>query len=244
MITTTKILSLLFILPLVLAPALATAAFEDGKEQQEIQAEELASARETLKQFASALDEAQFLAADYRQVRETFLFGTPIVSKGRMRLRREPACIRMDVREPKVAIIRSDATSHLTWHEGKPRAERLVFESNETAVTLVRLLTGDVAELEKAFAIRSFSSEKGVSRIGLVPIEKELAKQLKRLDLEIDAKSSLPLALEHQNKDGEEVRIELTNTVASKELKDAARVFDSPLPEGVRVVTRRIEKKD
>jgi len=244
MITTTRLLSLLFILPLALAPALATPAFEDEPKQAEIQAEELAKARKTLKQFASTLDEAKFLAADYRQVRETFLFGTPIISKGHMRLRREPACIRMDVREPKVAIIRSDATSHLTWHEGKPRAERLIFESNETAVTLVRLLTGDVAELEKVFAIRSFSSKEGISSIGLVPIEKELAKQLERLDLQLDAKTSLPLAIEHQNTDGEEVRIELTKTVVSGELADAARIFDSPLPESIRIVTRRIEKKE
>ena len=244
MITTTRLLSLLFILPITFAPALATTALDDESKQAEIQAEELASARKTLKQFASALDEANFLAADYRQVRETFLFGTPIVSKGRMRLRREPACIRMDVREPKVAIIRSDATSHLTWHEGKPRAERLVFESNETAVTLVRLLTGNVAELEKIFEIKSYSTEEGVSKIGLVPIEKELAKQLKRLDLQIDAKTSLPLAVEHQNRDGEEVRIELSSTVVSKELPDAARIFDSPLPKGIKIVTRRIEKTE
>ncbi len=211
-------------------------------EQNETTKPDLVAARATLAAFSAKLSDAKFIAADYRQIRETFLFGTPIISKGRIQLRREPACLRMDVREPKAAIIRSDATSHLTWHAGKERAERLEFKRNETAVTLVRLLTGEVKDLEKLFEIRSYSSIDGVSEIGLVPLDKQVAEQLTRLALSIDAKTALPIAVEYENLDGEKVRIELTSPVLMKELKDARRIFEKPLPEHIKIVTRRIDK--
>jgi hypothetical protein len=224
-----------------LAPTIAAvhAQDESGEEAPEV---DLAAARETLAALAERVEGTQVLAADYRQVRETFLLGKPIVSKGRLYLRREPACLRMDVREPKRALIRSDATSHLTWYVGQPRAERLVFPENEAVGTLVRLLTGDVEDLETAFEIAAFAKDEERATLALVPRDEALRKHLARLELAISAATGLPESIEHENPEGESVRIELTEPTLAKELEDQDRLFDHPLPESVKVVTRRIER--
>jgi hypothetical protein len=198
------------------------------------------AARAALTRMADRLEDVELITAAYRQERQTFLLKKPIVSKGRLLLRREPACMLMRVEEPGRAILRSDATSHLSWPGGDRPAERFLFEEDETVATLLRCLTGDVRGLEEAFTIASYEATDELLTIGLVPKDEALRERLPRLELGLSPEEALPAAVEYDTREHETVTIRLDDVVADPDREADDAVFDDPLPDGVPIVTRRL----
>jgi len=218
--------------------------------------EDLARAREAIERVAARLEGVAELHADYRQVQESLLLDDPLVSTGRFHLRLDPGCLVLELPEPRPLVIRSDATSHRLWYPRKGRAEVFLFGRNRLTEALLACFTSDLEQLESAFAIASYSESPvlppdaegesaelhTVATVRLVPRRDDLGAVLAALVLELDLTARVPRAVVQENPEGEMVRYELSDLERVKEPDpNEPSVFDRPLPEGTRVVERRVE---
>lgn len=238
---------------LLLAAWLVTPVQEDAASSPS--EEDLSRARAAIERVAARLEGAAELHADYRQVQESLLLEEPLVSTGRFHLRLDPGCLVLELEEPRPLVIRSDATSHRLWYPRKERAEVFLFERNRLTEALLACFTSDLERVESAFAIASYSESSvpsdpegepvephTVATVRLVPRRDDLGAVLRALVLELDLTAGVPRAVVQENPEGEVVRYELSDLERVEEPDPSEpSVFDRPLPEGTRVVERRVE---
>ena len=201
-----------------------------------------AAARAAIERMAAGLEGVRILRGDYVQTQESLLLAEPIVSKGRLHIRREPGCLLLEIAEPRRVRIRSDATTHQIHHPDLGRAERWVFESNEATKALLQCFSSDARRLEQTFAIRASKSTEEAIEIAMEPRNEDVGRLLTELRLTIRTADARLVLVAHSNPEGEEVRIDVLTLELDPELDDPAALFDAPLPDGCRLMVHRVEK--
>lgn len=221
--------------------ALVVAALFFAQDPAPLEGDELRLARATVAAVAKELEEVALLHGRYEQKQESLLLAEPIVTKGRFHVRMEPRCLVLEVREPRRALVRSDATSHQVYDPAKKRAERYVFESNELAKALIACMAGDAEQLERSFVFVGAEPGDESVRLTLVPRDKRVRTVLRELRLDVRSRDHALAALAYTNAEGETVSLAFTDVVRDPEDDPDADVFDRPLPDDVELIVRRIE---
>ncbi len=234
------------LLPFLLSSVLPFAQAPD----EALQGEALEAARATVTQLAKHLEDVERLHGDFVQEQHTLLMDKPLISKGRMSLRGEPGCLLLELKEPKHVLLRSDSTSHQVWYPAEKKAERYLFESNDLAKTLLSILTVDVAQLEKAFVITGHEHGKEEDALVLRLRDESKRRVVDHLRIVIEPKQSTLNGVSFVNSDGEKTVLRLNNVryvtpESTKEERALERdVFDTPLPEDVRLIVHSVPSRD
>jgi outer membrane lipoprotein-sorting protein len=221
----------------------APASSDTPASERAIPAAELAGARAALERLAAGLEDVRLIRADYVQTQESLLLAEPLVSRGVIHLRRDPGCMRLEVREPRRAVVRSDVSSHQVWHPDMKRAERWLFESNEATRALLLCFSPDVRKAEETFAFRGFAESEESLTVRLEPRAEAVRRVLAALELEIRREDSALVRVSHANPDGEEVRIELAHVERNPEIEDLEALFSRELPDDVRLLVHEVPRE-
>lgn len=202
----------------------------------------LAEAHRLLERMAEKHRKLQVMAASFVQRVQTPLMRKPIVSRGRMLFRREPACAVFELAEPRRSICRFDATSYQVYRPGRREAERFLFTDGDLAGALVRVLAPKGAdEIEKSFRIvrAATKGEKGQLReIALEPLRKSLADFMTELTLTVASGDLTISEIRYRNRDGDRVRIQITDYAMNPRI-DPQR-FEKDLPKGTKLRVHRV----
>jgi len=211
--------------------------------------ETLEAARAALAPIAEELEDMEFLRAGFVQEQESLLLDEPIVSKGALLLRAEPATLVLEVEGDRPVRIRSDARSHLVHRVREKRAERFVFEENRVASALLACIGADLEALEESFeprAVRALEADEEADlpariEVELEPRDERVARVIADLVLVVDPEEKVVLEIRHANPDGERVRLRMKDVeVDPEDWDDPERAFRDELPEGTEVTTRRV----
>ncbi len=201
---------------------------------------ELEAARAVVESLGKRLEKVERIRADYEQRQTSLLLDEPLISRGRLHLRAEPGCLVLELSEPRAVVIRSDATSHQIYHPDLKRAERYLFESNETAKALLACFTGSVSRIEEAFVFVAIESTDATTTIDVRPRDERIRAFLARLRLTVRKSDAALVGVSYENRDGEEVSMRLSAIEFDPEVAPPD-VFDRPLPKDVRVIVHRVE---
>lgn len=199
-----------------------------------------AAARALLQDLGRALEGVETLRAAFVQTRTSPLLAEPLVSRGTLHLRREPGTILLEFSEPQRTVVRSDATSYLTWYVERKQAERFEFESNELTKAMLRCFSPSISEAEQVFEIVDYQERAGHFELALEPRDEALRRVVGRLVLGVRREDKTPVSLLQIAGDGEEVRLDLASVEKNPKLGDPAAVFDAALPGDVRLATRKV----
>ncbi|MCA8958883.1 MAG: outer membrane lipoprotein carrier protein LolA [Planctomycetes bacterium] len=132
------------LLTLVLAASLSSA--DDASPSE-------AAARAALEKLAARHATMTTMRGSFIQEIHTPLAKKPLVSRGEMFFRREPACAVFELLEPRRSTIRFDEKSYRIYRPAEERAETFVFKSDDLAGSFVRVFAPRAQEREKVFRV-------------------------------------------------------------------------------------------
>ncbi|MEM7167137.1 MAG: outer membrane lipoprotein carrier protein LolA [Planctomycetota bacterium] len=222
--------------------AASSRAFAQESDPSHAAAKEAATAKraqEVLDRLALKQQSLQTMTADFRQEVTTPLTLRPIVSKGKLSFRREPACACFTITEPRPSIVRFDADSYQVYRPREKRAERFLLEDGDLAAALVQVLAPRTTELQKSFRATATEVDGNVV-VELHPTAAEMQRYFTRLSLTVDDKKTELRAIGYRNKDGDTVEITLSDVQLDPQLD--ATTFSAALPEGTEVLVHQLKK--
>jgi hypothetical protein len=207
------------------------------------EAPDAAAANAALEAVAEHFAEAPYHALDYVQRQHSLLTTEPLVTKGRLWVRREPPVLLFHAADRTRSAIRMDGVSHQVWLRERGRAERYLFERNELAAALHACFAGDFRALDRVFELESLAplgeGEEAALRLAFVPRSKRVARAVTRLELVLRDRELVSLAF--ANREGERTELDLTRVKKQPELEDPGAFFALELPEGVTLRERKVE---
>jgi len=215
-----------------------------------LEGEALTRARASVERLAEGMRGVERLHADFVQEQHTLLLEEPLVTQGRLHLRKAPGCVVLDVAEPRPSVVRSDERSHQVYHPDRKRAERYLFESNEVAKSLLAVMTADLAAIEEAFRITGHEAGEEGRALVLRPREAQHRRRVDSLRLESGPEGRVLRSVSFVNGEGERTVLRLSKLrrvgpkSSSEERARERDVFDRPLPKDVEVVVHRVPRGD
>ncbi len=203
---------------------------------------ELAQARAAIRALGERHRELQTLACDYEQLRSSALLVEPLRSAGKLRWRREPACLMFEVKEPSVARLRLDERRYEVLRPERKQLERFAFAGPELPRALLHAFAPDLTQIEQRMQIRGVARtgpEQSWLRIRFAPTDDALQDVLSSLSIEVDPRDATLRAIAYTDAQGDEVELQLREIVRDPELREDAfelraepgtRVLEHPAP--------------
>jgi hypothetical protein len=226
----------------MVAPVLVLIALSFAPLRAQESAPDLTAARTAIERLAKTMEKVERIRAHYVQYQESLLLAEPLVSKGTLHLRAEPACLLLELAEPRPVIVRSDPKSHQMYWPTEKLAERWLFRSNELARALLRCFSADIRAVEEIFEIRAFTPGEKTSELLLVPRDDKLRRYLATLSLTLSNETGNLVGITHQNAEGERVRFELSELDLAPDPTVENALFDRPLPSDVRLLVHEVKE--
>lgn len=199
-----------------------------------------ALARAVIQKLATKQEQLSTMSARFTQEVSTPLTRRPIVSKGTLSFRREPACACFTITEPRPAVVRFDAHSYQVYRPEQARAERFLLEDGDLAGALVQVLAPTHSALEQSFRATATRAADGIVAIELTPVTPKLQQYFTQLTLSVDEAKSEVRAIGYQNREGDEIQISLSEVQLDPVLAPAT--FAKDLPEGTEVLVHQLKK--
>jgi outer membrane lipoprotein-sorting protein len=199
-----------------------------------------AAAKAALRKLADRFKEARTLSARVTQNRRSELLDQPLVSKGMMYYRRDPARLVFHLTEPRKAEVHMDRTTYQVYRPDEKRLERTDFENDDVTGKILMVFEPKPDVLGKTFAIHGGDSKDGRIDVRLEPSDEKVRKRLKRVLLTIAESDGALQRLSYFDGEGDEVTLELSDVAINPDLGEKA--FSLEVPEGTRVLRRTVKK--
>lgn len=183
---------------------------------------DVARAEALLRQHGARTLGAKVVVADYVQRRTTELLKEPLVSKGRLLFRREPAVVVFFAAEPRPSVVRLAELVYEVHRPQRKQLERFHLEGPELARGLFAAVGGDVDRLLRDFAVAAVvdgPKERAVVQVQLAPKDAAVQARVRGLDLTLRSADGALVEVAYRDQAGDRVAIEMTG--AQMDPKDA-----------------------
>jgi len=173
------------------------------------------------------------LRADFVQVKRSPLLLEEAHSSGEFNYR-APDLVRWDYRGPDPMVILFAEDTVTTFFPRQARAERLKISKKQRRFVRVLSGTQPLNDLTRDFTV-TLTDAGGETpyELALRPMSTMLRKRLRMVELEVDRRLLLPVAIEVHEADGDSTRYEFNDLVVNPEIDDSR--FRLELGVGVRV---------
>ena len=161
------------------------------------------------------------MRAEFVQVKRSALLLEEAQSSGEFSYR-APDLVRWDYRRPDSMVVLIAEDTVTTFYPRQARAERLKISKKQRQ--LVRVLSGTqpLNDLTSDFTV-TLADAGGETpyQLALRPVSSMLSKRLRLVELEVDRRLLLPVAIEIHEADGDSTRYEFNDLVINPEIDDS-----------------------
>ncbi len=180
-----------------------------------------------------AQEAIQTFQADVVETRTLALLAKPQTFRGRLSFER-PGKIRWEYTSPEKRVYVLAEGDLTGWIPAKNRVEKISIARYERRIRRIIAFGQDSKVLLRDFKITTGAAGSGRDELILTPRSRRMERRLRQIRLTIDHRSGFVQRIQYVTKEGNQVTLELSNTLVNRAL--APETFVLKTPPGARVV--------